>query len=72
MADGGVVFISVKTGIETGIDSNGRFMRNFDEDELCGLLGDAGFEVKEVWKTEDGLGRDDVVWLNVIAYKRVA
>ena len=72
VADGGVVFVSVKTGIETGIDENGRFMRNFDEDEIHGLLDDAGFEVKEVWKTEDGLGRDHVVWLNVISLKRFA
>ena len=69
VADGGVVFISVKTGIETGIDENGRFMRNFEEDELCGMLGDAGFEVKESWTTDDNLGRGGFCWINVIAVK---
>ena len=69
VADGGTVFISVKTGIETGFDDKGRFMRNFAEDEIRKLLEDAGFTVKEVWYTDDGLGRDDVKWINMIAVK---
>ena len=69
VTDGGAVFVSVKTGIETGYDDKGRFMRNFTEDEICGLMEEAGFTVKEVWYTDDGLGRSDVKWVNVIALK---
>lgn len=69
VADGGAVFVSVKTGIKTGFDDKGRFMRIFTEDEISGLFEGTGFTVKEVWYTDDGLGRSDVKWVNVIALK---
>lgn len=68
---GGALFISVKTGIEKGHDDKGRFMRNFTGSDLRTLAkrtATAGteLELKELWETADGTGRD-VKWLNSIA-----
>ena len=67
----GVSFISVKTGIETGYDENGRYMRNFTESDLRefaerAATAGAKLELKEMWQTADGTGRD-VRWLNAIS-----
>ena len=64
---GGVIFLSVKEGIENGYDKKGRYMRNFDEEKLSGKLEAAGLEVLEVNHTADSLGRTDFQWLNVFA-----
>ena len=68
---GGALFISVKTGIKTGHDDKGRFMRNFTGSDLRTLAKGAAtagaeLELKEMWETADGTGRD-VSWLNAIA-----
>lgn len=65
----GVVYISVKEGIETGVDADGRFYSNFTEEELIRSLYDAGCAVFEIYTTEDGMGREGVRWLNVFARK---
>ena len=65
---GGVIYISVKDGIETGTDSDGVYTSSCSEEELRGYLEDAGCEVLETKTTEDALGRG-VKWLNVFAGK---
>ena len=66
----GAIYISVKSGIETGPDNSGRYMRNFTEEELRKLICTvSGLEVKELWYTDDTLSRRDFRWLNVIAVK---
>ena len=67
---GGAIFVSVKSGIETGIDDKGRFMRNFTKKELEDLLRIAGIEVKEQWETEDQFSRNGFSWINVIGTRR--
>lgn len=68
---GGALFISVKTGIETGYDDKGRYMRNFTEADIRNFIEKAnisgnGPEIKKIWYTEDSTGRD-VRWMNIIA-----
>ena len=78
LKEGGAIFISVKTGIPTGYDEKGRYMRGFTREELGSFIdeansgsvsssGDAGGSLKiaEEWETEDGMNRA-VKWLNVI------
>ena len=65
----GALFVSVKTGIETGYDEKGRFMRNFTEDEVRSLCESAGLTIQELWETRDKLGRKGLDWLNVIAVR---
>lgn len=66
---GGILFLSVKEGIETGYDEKGRYMRNYTEQELRSKLEDADLEVIELNTSEDGLGRDGFRWLNAFGKK---
>ena len=67
---GGVLYISVKTGIETGTDAAGRYFRNFNEEDIRELINKtAGLRLSELWYTDDTLSRRDFRWLNVIAEK---
>lgn len=67
---GGVLYISVKSGIETGIDATGRYMKNFTEEDIQKLVDNAcALRVAELWYTEDTLSRKDFRWLNVIITK---
>ena len=67
----GVLFMSVKSGIETGTDSYGRYFRDFEEDDIDELLARyPGLELKELWYTEDAFHRNSFRWLNVLI-KRV-
>ena len=66
---GGALFISVKTGISTGIDNSSRYMRNFDEGEIKGLIEKAGLAIKECWYSADNIGRYDTKWINVIGIR---
>lgn len=66
---GGAIFISVKSGIETGVDEKGRYMRNFTEKELEDLLTFANISVTEKWETKDKLAREDFYWINMIGIR---
>ena len=61
--------VSVKEGIETGIDGEGRYMRNFTQDELISMIAKAGLEVLDIINTEDAFGRGGFTWLSMIAKK---
>ena len=63
---GGVIFLSVKEGIETGYDDKGRYLRNYTEGELREKLPSAGISVVSINKTGDQLGRAGFQWLNFI------
>ena len=66
---GGVIYISVKEGIETGVDDKGVYWSNCTLEELTDYLEKAGCEIREVKITEDAAGRSDTKWLNVFAVK---
>ena len=64
---GGVLFISVKEGIESGISEDGRFFRDFDEELLRTVLRHyKSLRIEKVWYTEDKLHRNSFRWLNAI------
>lgn len=64
---GGVVFMSVKTGIQTGLDEQGRYLRDFTEGDVHEIINQhSKLEVREIWYTEDKLARDTFRWMNVI------
>lgn len=69
---GGALFMSVKTGIETGIDEHGRYLRDFTEGDVHEIITRHGeFELRELWYTEDKLARDAFRWMNVIIENRI-
>ena len=64
---GGVLFMSVKSCIETGLDEQGRYLRNFTEEDVREIINrHSELEVRELWYTEDKLARDTFKWMNVI------
>ena len=67
---GGVLFISVKEGIETGRDSDGVYTSNCTWEELKSYLESAGCGMLEDRVTTDAMGRSGVKWLNVFAKKK--
>jgi hypothetical protein len=45
-------------------------MRNFTLEELKELCGGAGLKIIDYWETNDGLGREGLKWINVIARRQ--
>lgn len=67
----GALYISMKKGIQTGQDSNGRFFTGFSEEKVQQIIENStALEIIDMWITEDGLGRNEAKWLNVILHKR--
>ena len=63
----GVLFVSVKNGIDTGLDEEGRFFTNFTEDMLFKVSEDnPNLKLIERWESGDGLGRKGFVWWNML------
>lgn len=68
----GVLYISMKKGIERGYDSNGRFFTDFSEEKVQQIVEKStGFEIAELWETEDVMGRGEFRWINLILKKNV-
>ena len=67
---GGVLFISVKEGAETGRDSSGVYTGSCTRAELKKRLEDAGCEILDEKVTADAMGRSGVRWINVFARKK--
>ena len=67
---GGIIYISVKDGIKTGVDEDGRYYSDCPEAELRKYLEDAGCEILEVITTDDAMDRERFKWLNVFARKK--
>lgn len=67
---GGALFISAKYGIATGWDTQGRYFTDFS-DALIDEISAKAPELKltERWLASDGLGRQNIKWVNLI-YKR--
>lgn len=66
----GVLYISMKTGIQTGCDNNGRFFTAFTEEKVQQTVAKStAFIVIDSWKTGDGLSREGLQWINLILKK---
>ena len=64
---GGVAYISMKSGIETGYDDKGRYFTNFTEDMVQQVISKStALRLIECWRTKDELHREDFEWLNCI------
>lgn len=67
---GGVLFLSAKYGIKTGLDSQGRYFTNFSDTLIHEISARSPkLTLAERWYTKDGLGRADVKWVNLIYQK---
>lgn len=67
----GVLYISMKKGIQTGQDSNGRFFTDFSEQKVQQIMEKStALVVYDSWETSDGMSRERFRWLNLILKKR--
>ena len=67
----GVFYLSMKTGIQTGSDNNGRFFTDFSEEKVQQIVAKStSLEIVDTWIKADALGRNEANWLNVIIQKR--
>lgn len=67
----GVFYISMKKGIQTGRDNYGRFFTDFSEEKVQQIVSKStALEIIDIWITDDGLGRNEAKWLNVIIRRR--
>lgn len=68
----GVFYISMKKGIQTGCDNNGKFFTDFSEEKVQQIVSKStAFIVTDSWETGDGLSREKFRWLNLILKKCV-
>lgn len=67
---GGVMYISMKKGINAGYDSNGRYLTSFSEENVQQIVAKStAYEIVELWVTEDRMSRGEILWLNLILKK---
>lgn len=66
----GVFYISMKKGIQTGCDNNGRFFTDFSEEKVQQIVAKStAYIVIDSWETGDGLSREEFRWINLILRK---
>lgn len=63
----GIIFISVKEGIPTGTNKDGRYFHNYTQNEICDILNKAGLEIIDIEITKDLLKRYNFQWLCIFA-----
>lgn len=68
--DGGIAYISFKSGINTGIDVEGRYFTNVTIDEIYQIVNiNEQLSILDIWETYDNLCRQGFVWVNMILGK---
>lgn len=67
LAEEGVLYISLKEGIDEGVDEKGRYFNGLTFNDISLLLSKIGYySILENWISEDVLLRRDVKWRNII------
>ncbi len=65
--DNGIVYISGKNGIHTGVSEDGRYFLEFTEQLIEKILTvNEQLELEQLWYTEDVSGRKGFRWINII------
>lgn len=68
----GILFLSMQEGNSEGFVPDGRYFSRYSSAELCSQVRSAGFTQLDLWTTTDTLsGREDLVWINILAKKQV-
>lgn len=67
LAEHGTAYMSFKSGIQTGLDAEGRYYSNMQRGILRSMV-DAmpDLEIQECWESTDAMGRDGFIWINLI------
>ena len=66
LAPSGILLFSVKTGIQTGTDKDGRFFHNYSRNDIVSLANKNKLNIIDMWYSKDKLKRKGFNWLNAI------
>lgn len=69
LANQGIIYFSMKSGIPTGNDDKGRFFTPFTEELLAEILHNPSLKLLERWSNPDSMGRTDIKWETIIMRK---
>lgn len=66
----GILFVSVREGKGKVCAEDGRSYTFYSQQEISDLIENAEFEIVSSWKTKDAIdGRDEIIWINILARK---
>lgn len=66
----GILFISVREGKGHAYAEDGRVYTFYSLRQISSLIESAKFQILSTWKTKDVIkGRDELIWLNILAKK---
>lgn len=70
LQDKGILYFSLKSGITTGSDTDGRFFTDVSGEKVQQFIEKStAITIVDMWKTEDKLNRSGFSWINVIVQK---
>lgn len=70
LQDKGILFFSLKKGITTGMDTDGRFFTDVSEEKVQQFIEKStAITIVDMWNTVDKLNRSGFSWINVIVQK---
>lgn len=65
----GIIYFSMKEGIREGLDERMRYFTPYRDELLQSILDTKKFELKDIWTSEDALGRTAFKWKSIILQK---
>lgn len=71
LLDKGVLYFSLKNGVATGLDEQGRYFVNYNfEDINCMIRKNCNLKLVEKWTSFDTLKRVGFKWINIIVQRQ--
>ena len=70
LSERGVMYISLKSGILTGVDERGVFYFGYERDGVRKLVSDVDMYILDYWDSDDALDRVGTNWINIIISKQ--
>lgn len=67
LTENGAAYMSFKSGIQTGVDAEGRYYSNMPLDTLRDMINaTSALIIQDAWESNDALNRDGFTWINLI------
>ncbi len=70
LKNNGIMYLSMKRGIQEGSDSKGRFFTPFSEELLEAIMEESKMKVIDRWTSSDSLNRTGFGWESIIIQKK--
>ena len=70
LEEDGAAYVSLKSGIKTREDEEGRYFTDVPKEWIHGILKkNSGLAIADEWISADRMGRNDFQWLNLVLRK---